>query len=59
MKKTITIPSLLVLILFSGLYAKQAFKKPAAELVRETKDTMSTAGELKSGDLIFQTSFTH
>lgn len=56
MKKTITIPSLLVLILFSGLYAKQAFKKPAAELVRETKDTMSTAGELKSGDLIFQTS---
>lgn len=56
MKKTVTISSLLVLILFSGLYAKRTFNKPATALVRETKDTISTAGELKSGDLIFQTS---
>jgi uncharacterized protein YycO len=58
MKKGVVIPGLLVLIIFGGLYVKRKFVDPKHRLddtKTEVKQLVDN-NEIKSGDLIFQTS---
>lgn len=58
MKKIIIITSLLVLIIFGGLYAKRKFYDPTHRLDKAKTEVKQLADndEIKNGDLIFQTS---
>lgn len=58
MKKAIIIVGLIILTIFSGLYAKRKLYDPWNKLDKAKKEIkqLSDNGELKNGDLIFQTS---
>jgi hypothetical protein len=58
MKKTIFILGLLGLTIFGGLYAKRQFYEPKNKLknARTEEKNLVHQDEIKSGDLIFQTS---
>ena len=58
MKKTIFILGLLGLTIFGGLYAKRKFYDPKHRLenARTEVKKLADQGEIKNGDLIFQTS---
>jgi uncharacterized protein YycO len=58
MKKTIITLALLGLIILTGLYAKRKFYDPkhCLEIAKEQVKQLADKGQIKNGDLIFQTS---